>query len=31
MADKHRHPNAESHDRLRRCAKDLIDSGVPQR
>lgn len=31
MADKHGYLNAESHDRLRRCAKDLIDSGVPPR
>ncbi|GGC75869.1 PAS domain S-box protein [Marinobacter halophilus] len=29
MADKNGHTHAESHDRLRRCAKDLIDSGVP--
>ncbi len=28
MADTHGHPNAESHDRLRRSAKDLIDHGV---
>lgn len=31
MADKHGYLNAESHDRLRRCAKHLIDNGVPPR
>lgn len=27
--DTHEHPNADSHERLRRSAKDLIDHGVP--
>lgn len=31
MADMHEYPNAESHDRLRRSARDLIDHGVPPR
>ena len=29
MEDTHKYPNAESHDRLRRSARDLIDHGVP--
>ncbi|WP_341580933.1 PAS domain S-box protein [Marinobacter metalliresistant] len=29
MADKHGYPNAESHERLRRSARELIDHGVP--
>lgn len=31
MTEKHGYPNAESHDRLRRSARDLIDHGVPPR
>ncbi len=29
MDDTHENPNAESHERLRRSARDLIDHGVP--
>ncbi len=29
MEDTHKYPNAESHDRLRRSARDLLDHGVP--
>lgn len=29
MVDPHAYPNAASHDRLRRSARDLIDHGVP--
>lgn len=29
MTDSHGYPNEDSHDRLRRSAKDLIDHGVP--
>ncbi len=29
MVKTHGYPNAESHDRLRRSARDLIDHGVP--
>lgn len=29
MVDPHGYPNAASHDRLRRSARDLIDHGVP--
>lgn len=29
MTDTYRHPNADSHERLRRSARDLIDHGVP--
>ncbi|WP_372994474.1 PAS domain S-box protein [Marinobacter sp.] len=29
MTDKHGYANAESHERLRRSARDLIDHGVP--
>lgn len=31
MADTHGYRNAESHDRLRRSARDLIEHGVPPR
>ncbi|NMT62771.1 PAS domain-containing protein [Marinobacter orientalis] len=31
MTSTHRYPNAESHERLRRSARDLIDHGVPPR
>lgn len=29
MEDTHKYPNAESHERLRRSARDLLDHGVP--
>lgn len=29
MEDTHKYPNAGSHDRLRRSARDLLDHGVP--
>ncbi|XKH02212.1 PAS domain-containing protein [Marinobacter nauticus] len=29
MVNTHAHPNAESHERLRRSARNLIDQGVP--